>query len=115
MTFQRNVVDRDELDAHLVDLARRVADDVHEEGRPVARVGVKVRFAPFFTHTRSVTLAAPTMDPAVIEQGARSRNSLGQQTDEVLSEWLGWTADKMTRSAACGAFGRSKAHKDAAR
>lgn len=71
VTFQRNVTDPQELERHLVELARRVADDVHEEGRPVARMGVKVRFAPFFTHTRSVTLAAPTRDPAVIGQGAR--------------------------------------------
>ena len=39
--------------------------------------------------------------------------TLGQQTDEVLSEWLGWTADQMTRSAARGAFGKSEARKDA--
>jgi DNA polymerase-4 len=71
VTFQRNVTDRAELDDHLVTLARRVADDVHEEGRPAARVGVKVRFAPFFTHTRSITLATPTRDPTAIEQGAR--------------------------------------------
>jgi len=51
-------------------LARRVAVDVAVEARPVARVAVKVRFAPFFTHTRSRTLPAPTSDPAVIEVAA---------------------------------------------
>ena len=40
------------------------------EGRPAARVGVKVRFAPFFTHTRSVTLPAPTEDIGEITAAA---------------------------------------------
>src|SRR5919106_2929292 len=58
-TFQRDIVERAELDEQLVDLARRVAQDVAAEGRPAVRVGVKVRFAPFFTQTRSLTLPAP--------------------------------------------------------
>ncbi len=69
-TFQQNVTDRSELDEHLVVLARRVAQDVSDEGRPVVRVAVKVRFAPFFTHTRSIGLAAPTSDADEIERGA---------------------------------------------
>ena len=40
-------------------LARRVAADVTAEGRPAARVGVTVRFAPFTTRTRSATLSEP--------------------------------------------------------
>ena len=71
VTFQRNVTDPDELVAAVVDLARRVAGDVVAEGRPAARVGVKVRFAPFFTHSRSMTLPAPTADAAAIEAAAR--------------------------------------------
>ena len=51
-------------------LARRVAEDVRAERRPAARVGVKVRFAPFFTYTRSMTLPAPTAEPAGIEAAA---------------------------------------------
>jgi DNA polymerase IV len=31
---------------------------------------VKVRYAPFFTYSRGVPLAEPTMDPAAIEAGA---------------------------------------------
>jgi DNA polymerase-4 len=71
-TFQRNVSDRAELDEHLAALARRVAEDVVEEGRLVVRVGVKVRFAPFFTHTRSVGLPEPTRDADEIERAART-------------------------------------------
>jgi DNA polymerase IV len=51
-------------------LARRVADDIAAEGRPALRVGVKVRFAPFFTQTRSLTLPGPTSDASVIERSA---------------------------------------------
>jgi DNA polymerase IV len=61
-TFQQNITDRAELENELVALAERVAADVAGEGRPAARVAVKVRFAPFFTQTRSITLPAPTKD-----------------------------------------------------
>jgi DNA polymerase IV len=69
-TFQRNLTDRAALDEQVAALARRVADDVAGEGRPALRVAVKVRFAPFFTQTRSLTLDAPTGDPALIERAA---------------------------------------------
>jgi DNA polymerase IV len=69
-TFQQDITDRGELEEQLVVLARRVAQDVGDEGRPVVRVAVKVRFAPFFTHTRSLTLRAPTSDPGEIAQAA---------------------------------------------
>ncbi|HZM29019.1 MAG TPA: DNA polymerase IV [Acidimicrobiales bacterium] len=69
-TFQRDVTDRAALDDQVVALARRVAGDVAEEGRPAVRVAVKVRFAPFFTHTRSVRLPDPTADPDSIERAA---------------------------------------------
>jgi DNA polymerase IV len=69
-TFQQNITDRPELENELVALAERVAADVAGEGRPAARVAVKVRFAPFFTHTRSVTLSAPTSDAGEITAAA---------------------------------------------
>jgi DNA polymerase-4 len=71
-TFQHDVGDRAELDEQLVELAHRVADDVVDEGRPAVRVGVKVRFVPFFTQTRSVGLDAPTFAATDIEQAART-------------------------------------------
>ncbi|TLW90641.1 DNA polymerase IV [Saccharomonospora piscinae] len=70
-TFQHNVSDTTELGHHLDGLAARVAADVVAEGRPAARVAVKVRFAPFVTHTRSVTLPAPTSDAAELTRAAR--------------------------------------------
>ena len=54
----------------VAELARQVADDLQAEGRPAARVAVKVRFAPFSTYTRSATLPAPTSDPATFEAAA---------------------------------------------
>jgi DNA polymerase-4 len=69
-TFQQNLTDRSEIDEQVAVLARRVARDVVAEGRPAIRVGVKVRFAPFFTQTRSVTLAEPTNDAGDIERAA---------------------------------------------
>jgi DNA polymerase IV len=70
VTFQTNLTSVAEMAEQVAVLARRVADDVAEEARPAHRIGVKVRFAPFVTQTRSVTLEAPTSDPAVIESVA---------------------------------------------
>jgi DNA polymerase-4 len=61
-TFQENLTAWDDVRAEVAALARRVADDVVADGRPAARVGVKVRFAPFTTATRSRTLDGPTSD-----------------------------------------------------
>ncbi len=69
-TFQRNIDDPQELREQLRLLVRRVADDVVEDGRPAARVAVKVRFAPFVTRTRSVTLPRPTSDVSVLARAA---------------------------------------------
>jgi DNA polymerase-4 len=47
-------------------------EDIRAEGRPVVRVVVKVRFAPFFTKQHGVKLAEPTQDAAMIEAGSRA-------------------------------------------
>jgi DNA polymerase IV len=62
-TFQENLTEWDDVRTEVAALARRVAADIDKEGRPAARVAVKVRFAPFSTYTRSMTLDAPTVDP----------------------------------------------------
>ncbi len=69
-TFQRDLTDWTQVRAEVATLARRVAADVRDDGRPVARVAVKVRFAPFWTHTRSRTLEAPTTDEVMLEAAA---------------------------------------------
>jgi DNA polymerase-4 len=70
VTFQQNIADPVELADQVRELARHVARDVAEEGRPAARVGLKIRYAPFLTKTRSITLPAPTADAAEIERAA---------------------------------------------
>jgi DNA polymerase-4 len=69
-TFPTDLTDWADVRAEVVALARRVAAEVVPEEREVARVAVKVRFAPFTTRTRSATLTAPTTDAAAIEAGA---------------------------------------------
>jgi DNA polymerase-4 len=70
VTFQRNLTDPAAIAEQVAELARRVALDVVAEGRPAVRVAVKVRFAPFSTRTRSMTLLEPTSDAAEIERAA---------------------------------------------
>jgi DNA polymerase IV len=69
-TFQQNLTDWDQIQAEIRTLADRVADDLRSDGRPAVRVAIKVRYAPFFTHTRSVTLPGPTTDPTEITSAA---------------------------------------------
>lgn len=69
-TFPADLTDWDDIRAEVVTLARQVAADLQKEAREVARVAVKVRFAPFTTRTRSATLDAPTMDAAELEAAA---------------------------------------------
>ncbi|HJP78457.1 MAG TPA: DNA polymerase IV [Pseudonocardiaceae bacterium] len=70
VTYQENLTEPAEISAQLESLARRLTDDVHADGRPAARIGIKVRFAPFFTTTRSLTLPEPTGDPDVVAAAA---------------------------------------------
>ena len=69
-TFAADLTDRAEVRAATARLARRVTTDVAAEGRPVARVVVTLRFAPFTTRTHGVTLPGPTTDAEVIEAAA---------------------------------------------
>lgn len=69
-TFQRDLVTAEEITAAIGSLAQQVVEDIRGEGRPCARVHLKVRFAPFFTTSRIRKLAEPTEDPAVIAETA---------------------------------------------
>jgi DNA polymerase-4 len=70
VTFQHNLTDWDEVAAEVRRLAARVAEDIRAEGRPAIRVGLKVRYAPFETRSRSTTLSAATEDAEEIAQAA---------------------------------------------
>ncbi|MGW4485206.1 DNA polymerase IV [Amycolatopsis sp. NPDC004368] len=70
-TYQQDLTDPARIAEEIDGLAERVVRDVVAEGRPAARVAVKVRFAPFHTHTHSITLPEPTSDAAAIGRAAR--------------------------------------------
>ncbi len=71
-TFQVDLTDWEELAGEARRLAAAVAEDLRREGRPAARVGVKVRFAPYLTRQRSLTLATPTSEADDIAAAAVS-------------------------------------------
>ena len=70
VTYQQNITDWEQVRAEVGRIARKVADDIAADGRPAARIVVKVRFAPFFTRTHGRALAEPTGDPGLIEAAA---------------------------------------------
>ncbi len=69
-TFQHDLTDPAEVDREVRRLAARVVEDVSRDGRAAVRVGVKVRFAPFATHTRSRALDEPTTDAGLVAETA---------------------------------------------
>ncbi len=69
-TFQQDLTDPQRMEEEVRRLARQVVEDLRLEGRPAVRVAVKIRFAPFDTHTRSLTLEAPTSDVGPVEEAA---------------------------------------------
>jgi len=71
-TFDRDTADAAELERTLSLLAERVGRRLREHGFYARTVGVKIRFAPFRTLTRDMTLDEPTHLDSVIFQSARS-------------------------------------------
>lgn len=60
-TYQQNLTRPAEVEAALRELAGQAFDDCAAEGRPVIRVHLKVRYAPFETKTFGRKLSAPTV------------------------------------------------------
>jgi DNA polymerase-4 len=69
-TFQHDLTDWTQVVAEVRRLAARVLADVRAEGRPAVRVGLKIRYAPFETRSRSLTLPEPTLDEDVVASAA---------------------------------------------
>ena len=61
-TYQQNLTTPAEIQAALAELAGHAFDDCAAEGRPVVRVHLKVRYAPFETKTFGRKLEAPTTE-----------------------------------------------------
>jgi DNA polymerase-4 len=69
-TYQQDLKDPEEIRRELSILARELAGELAGQGREAVRILVKVRFAPFFTKSHSVTLPEPAVEPGAIERGA---------------------------------------------
>ncbi|MFJ4045184.1 DNA polymerase IV [Microbacterium sp. NPDC089987] len=61
-TYQQNLTTTEQVAAAVRELAIRAFDDCAAEDRPVERVHLKVRYAPFGTRTLGRKLSAPTSD-----------------------------------------------------
>ncbi|MEZ0448701.1 DNA polymerase IV [Cellulomonas sp. ICMP 17802] len=69
-TFQQNLTTPDQVRDAIRELALGVVDDTAQDGRPVIRVALKVRYAPFVTRSMSRKLPEPTRDAAVVVDAA---------------------------------------------
>ncbi len=71
-TFQADLSDWTQVAEEVRRLAHQVSDDLAREGRPATRIGVKIRYVPFRTTQRSLTLPEPASDTHVIANAAVS-------------------------------------------
>lgn len=69
-TFPQNLTTRAEVEAALRELAEQAFDDCAAEGRPITRVHLKVRYAPFETRTFGRKLTAPTVEREAVVSAA---------------------------------------------
>ncbi|WP_299447213.1 DNA polymerase IV [uncultured Phycicoccus sp.] len=71
-TYQQNLTTTETIADAVRVLTAQVLQDVHREGRPVQRVGLKIRYAPFFTVNRSRKLPAPTSEPEAVQAAVQA-------------------------------------------
>jgi nucleotidyltransferase/DNA polymerase involved in DNA repair len=82
-TFQQDIVDWSRVREEVLGLAERVAEDIAGDGRLVARLVVKVRYAPFMTQTHGKPLSAPSTDPSTLADAALAALALFNRRDPV--------------------------------
>jgi DNA polymerase-4 len=70
-TFEYDVAAPDEIEAHVVRMARAVTGEVVAAGRVVTHVAVKLRTSTFFTRTKIGKLPEATTDPDAVAAHAR--------------------------------------------
>lgn len=95
-TYQHNLTTPEQVTAALRELAAQVHADTEAEGRAVFRVGLKVRYAPFFTRTLARKLPTPTrsleevtaavLDLAAGMEPGREVRLLGVRAEMVMPE-----------------------------
>lgn len=66
ITYQQNLVERDDIVAAARALLDQVLEDVVADGRPVVGLGLKVRYAPFTTKTFTKKIAATSDRDTVV-------------------------------------------------
>jgi DNA polymerase-4 len=76
VTFQQDLADWGQVEAAVADVARQLAEELSGERWLVARVVVKVRYVPFFTKTKGVTLPGPGRSAEVIKPAAAAALAL---------------------------------------
>jgi DNA polymerase-4 len=72
VTFAEDLTEKAEMDAAIIDLARRTRDEVVTQGRTVTRVAVTVRTNTFFTRTKIRKLPTASVDETAIVDAALS-------------------------------------------
>jgi nucleotidyltransferase/DNA polymerase involved in DNA repair len=70
-TFQSNIISWSVVESEVVRIARLLGEDLASESRPVVRVVVKVRYAPFITETHGVAFEDMTLEEAALAALAR--------------------------------------------
>lgn len=70
-TFEHDITVFEEVEAHVVRMAKEVTDEVVTNGRVVTHVAIKLRTSTFFTRTKIGKLPAPTTDPDAVAAHAR--------------------------------------------
>jgi len=70
-TFEHDVTSLEDVESHVVRMAKRVTNDVVAEGRVVTHVAVKLRSSTFYTRTKIGKLPAPTTSPDEVAAHAR--------------------------------------------
>ena len=66
ITFPRDLTERDDMTASIVDLARRALAEVVAQDRTVTRVSVTMRTNTFYTRTKIRKLGQPSIDADVV-------------------------------------------------
>lgn len=70
-TFQRDLVEPEDIERAARSMLDQVLDDVAAEGRPVVGLGLKVRYAPFSDKTFTRRIPATSDRGAVVEEALR--------------------------------------------
>ncbi|WP_309129225.1 DNA polymerase IV [Microbacterium sp.] len=83
ITFQQNLAAPGEVDVAIRELAEHAYADCAAEGRPVTRVHLKVRYAPFETKTIGRKLPQPTLDRGEFVDAALALGQMLDRTREV--------------------------------